>query len=137
MDFVWHGLRFPNSLPGRQSFLFIFLMLAVGYEAYIKRKGSRIWHVFVAMTVSIGVLIASSSKTEESITDPLAFILTGVFIAAYGLCFILHKIGTKQIRMMMKGFVFGLALGEIDSDNAKAIFLKEFCTGMILGLIIG
>lgn len=32
-DFVWHGFHYPNQLPGRQSFLFIFLALsfAAGY----------------------------------------------------------------------------------------------------------
>ena len=113
LDYFWHGLRFPNSLPGRQSFLFIFLMLVIGYETYRKRKGNRIWHVLVSMAVCIAVLAVSAMQTDASVTDPLSFILTGIFIAAYGLCFILHQIGTKQIRMMMKGFVFGLALGEV------------------------
>ena len=113
LDYIWHGLRFPNSLPGRQSFLFIFLMLVIGFETYLKRKGNYIWHVLVAMTLCYGVLIVGGMKTDESITDSLAFILTGIFIAAYGVCFILYRIGTKQIRMMVKGFVFGLAMGEI------------------------
>ena len=113
LDYFWHGLRFPNSLPGRQSFLFIFVMLVVGYETLLKRKGNRLWHVLLAMAVCFAVLIVSAVKTDESITDPLAFILTGIFIAAYGICFVLHRIGTKQIRMMMKGFVVGLAMGEI------------------------
>ncbi len=113
LDYFWHGLRFPNSLPGRQSFLFIFLMLVIGYETYLKRKGNRIWHVLVAMTIYLVVLIAGGIKTEPSITDSLAFILTGIFIVAYALCFILHRIGDKQIRMMIKGFVVGLAMGEV------------------------
>ena len=113
LDYIWHGLRFPNSLPGRQSFLFIFLMLVVGFETYLKRKGNRIWHVLVAISVCFAVLIAGGSQTDASVTDPLAFLLTGLFIAAYGICFVLHRIGTKQIQMMMKGFVFGLAMGEI------------------------
>lgn len=113
LDYIWHGLRFPNSLPGRQSFLFIFLMLVVGFEAYLKRKGNLIWHVLVALSLCFAVLIAGGIHTDTSITDPLAFFLTGIFIAAYGICFVLHRIGTKQIRMMMKGFVFGLAMGEI------------------------
>lgn len=113
LDYMWHGLRFPNSLPGRQSFLFIFLMLAIGFETYLKRKGNKIWQVMVAMAVCFAVLMVSSTKTDASITDPIAFILTGIFIAAYGLCFILYRLGTKQVRMMMKGFVFGLAMGEI------------------------
>lgn len=113
LDYFWHGLRFPNSLPGRQSFLFIFLMLVVGFETYLKRKGCYIWQVLVAMALCFAMLIAGGIKTDASITDPLAFILTGIFIAAYGVCFMLHRIGTKQIRMMMKGFMFGLAMGEI------------------------
>lgn len=113
LDYFWHGLRFPNSLPGRQSFLFIFLMLVVGFETLIKRKGNKLWHVLVAMALCFAVLIAGGVKTDASITDPLAFILTGIFIAAYGICFVLHRIGTKQIRMMIKGFAFGLAMGEV------------------------
>lgn len=113
LDYFWHGLRFPNSLPGRQSFLFIFMMLVMGYETYRKRKGNRIWHALVAMAICAVVLIAGASKVEADITDPLSFALTGVFIAAYGICFILHRIGTKYIRMMVKGFVVGLAMGEV------------------------
>ena len=113
LDFIWHGLRFPNSLPGRQSFLFIFLMLVMGYETYRMRKGTRIWHIFVSMALCFGVLIISGAKTDAEITDLLAFILTGIFIAAYGICFILHRIGTKKVRMMIKGFALGLAMCEI------------------------
>lgn len=113
LDYFWHGLRFPNSLPGRQSFLFIFMMLVIGYETYRKRKGNKIWHVLVALTVCILVLILGAMKTDAAITDPLSFAITGIFIVAYSICFVLHRIGTKQIRMMMKGFVFGLAMGEV------------------------
>lgn len=88
-------------------------MLVMGYETYRKRKGNRIWHVLVAMAICAVVLIVGAFKVEADITDPLSLAITGVFIAAYGICFILHRIGTKYIRMMVKGFVVGLAMGEI------------------------
>ena len=113
LDFIWHGLRFPNSLPGRQSFLFIFMMLVVGFDAFRKRKGNRIWHMLLALAMCFTVLIWGAIRTDASVTDPLSFVLTGVFIAAYGICFVLHRIGMKQVRMMMKGFVVALAMGEI------------------------
>ncbi len=31
-DFVWHGMHYPNQLPGRQSFIFVFLILAEAYR---------------------------------------------------------------------------------------------------------
>ena len=33
LDFVWHGFHFPNQLPGRQSFLFTFVLISVAYPA--------------------------------------------------------------------------------------------------------
>ena len=118
LDFIWHGLRFPNSLPGRQSFLFIFVMLVMGYEAFLKRRGNRIWHVLVALGLCLIVLVAGGLSTDADITDPLAFVLTGIFILAYALCFVLSQIGTKEIRTMVKGFAIGLAIGEIIMNMA-------------------
>ena len=34
LDYIWHGFHFPNQLPGRQSFLFIFLMLVISYNGF-------------------------------------------------------------------------------------------------------
>lgn len=33
-DSIWHGLNEPNSLPARQAFLYIFLILTIAYQAY-------------------------------------------------------------------------------------------------------
>lgn len=32
LNFIWHGLHYPNSLPCRQSFIYIFLMLFVCFR---------------------------------------------------------------------------------------------------------
>ena len=34
LNFIWHGLHYPNSLPCRQSFIYIFLMLFVCFRAF-------------------------------------------------------------------------------------------------------
>ena len=113
LNYIWHGLHFPNSLPARQSFLFIFLMLAMGYEAYLKRRGNSLWHVFVAAAVAIAVLTLGSQRMDEEVMQPIAFWLTGIFLVAYVFCFIIHEIGTKRMRRMIRVFAFGIAMGEI------------------------
>ena len=32
LDFIWHGLNYPDSLPARQSFIYIFLVLTMCYD---------------------------------------------------------------------------------------------------------
>lgn len=122
LDCFWHGFRFPNSLPGRQSFLFAFVMLMLGFETYSKRKGNRISHVLVAMAVCIGMLVFSAKGTPEDLTDPLAFLMTGIFVAAYGLCFIINRIGTNQLKELVKGIALGLVTFELVLNMAVCGF---------------
>lgn len=48
LDFIWHGLHFPTSLPGRQSFLYAFLVLVIAYEALLYIRELKLWQVFAA-----------------------------------------------------------------------------------------
>ena len=38
LDYAWHGFHFPNQLPGRQSFLFVFVILSFAYSAFSNEK---------------------------------------------------------------------------------------------------
>lgn len=35
LNYIWHGFHFPNSLPCRQSFMYIFLILTMCHETFI------------------------------------------------------------------------------------------------------
>ena len=47
-DFIWHGFHYPNQLPGRQSFLLIFLLIsfAAGYIAVTDMKKKIMYPLF-------------------------------------------------------------------------------------------
>lgn len=34
LDYIWHGCHYPNQLPARQSYLFIFVLLLFAYQAF-------------------------------------------------------------------------------------------------------
>lgn len=34
LNFIWHGFHYPNSLPARQSYLYIFLVLFMSFRAF-------------------------------------------------------------------------------------------------------
>ena len=53
LDFVWHGMHYPNQLPGRQSFLFIFLIVGEAYGAYLSLSGTRLWKKYCPRAVSL------------------------------------------------------------------------------------
>ncbi len=62
LDYIWHGLHFPNQLPGRQSFLFIFLGLVIAYRGFeviadITKKEKY-------LSLALSVLLCGSLCTE-------------------------------------------------------------------------
>ncbi|MBP5225719.1 MAG: YfhO family protein, partial [Lachnospiraceae bacterium] len=61
LDYAWHGFHFPNQLPARQSFLFIFIMLVAAVpgteiaEGFFKRK--RFLQVLLSVLIMAELMI--------------------------------------------------------------------------------
>ncbi len=52
-NFIWHGLHFPNSLPARQSFIFIFMVLTMSFEGFLGLKQLSKGQIFSVFTGAI------------------------------------------------------------------------------------
>lgn len=98
LEFFWHGFDAPDSLPARQSFLFIFLMLTVAFDQVMHWEGTRAWHIPLVWLFWGGLLGASWFVTEDGATDELAFLITGLFLLFYGIVFLLIRLGNKKIK---------------------------------------
>jgi uncharacterized membrane protein YfhO len=101
LDFIWHGLHFPDSLPGRQSFLYIFLLLVIGFEAIWHIKGNRLWHVAAATAVDAVFWLAAWYFTGEDMRDAEAFVVTAVLLVCYALLLMFYFAGKERIRKLM------------------------------------
>ena len=55
LDFIWHGFHYPNQLPGRQSFIYVLLILILAYEAFINFE--KIGKVFALVAAFIPIFV--------------------------------------------------------------------------------
>lgn len=110
LDYIWHGFHFPNSLPCRQSFLYIFLILTMGYEAVLHIKEFKYKHIIGATGGAIALLllfeqifdtekIEMFTKPTTSITMVRVIFLSIAFIVIYAFIMCLYKRNPK-----LKGF---------------------------------
>ncbi len=91
LNFIWHGLNYPDSLPARQSFLYIFLLLIVSYEAFLhldEASMNMIGAVFAG--VLFFLLLCEKIATDDAFTDA-CFLVTGVFLLIYGGLFYYYR----------------------------------------------
>ena len=95
LDFIWHGLNYPDSLPGRQSYLYTWLLLVMGYEVYLKLRYVRLWQVVVSAILGYGVVISAWVFTDVEGTDVWTYVLTLVFLTLYFTLFVLRCLWKK------------------------------------------
>ena len=97
LDFIWHGLHFPNQLPGRQSFLFIFLILLMGYETLVSRNGLTVPRLLFSFWVSSGFFFIGLPKSANAVGR-----LVSVLIVASVLVFLLILLVVKKRKDLLR-----------------------------------
>lgn len=84
LNFIWHGFHYPNSLPCRQSFIYIFLMLSLCYRAYMYLEDTPKRHISFALFGAMGfVLLAQKLVTDEEAFHFSVFYVALLFLALY------------------------------------------------------
>lgn len=87
LNFLWHGMHFPNQLPYRNSFVYIFLVLTMAYMALrslrdFKAKDIVLLAVPFVMVVPVSVLLL-----DDLAASPATQWTTIVFLVLYALIF--------------------------------------------------
>jgi uncharacterized membrane protein YfhO len=90
-DFLWHGFNYPDSLPARQSFIYIFLVLIMGYEtlrnvAYLEKR--QILYGYLGAVL----FLLFSEKFSESDHYPEAVqLLNLAFLTIYAVLLYMYR----------------------------------------------
>lgn len=91
LNFIWHGFHYPNSLPCRQSFIYIFLVLLICYRAYTKLRWINMRRINLAFALAMGyVLLAQKLITDDGFHF-IVFYIAMLFLALYYLFFWMWK----------------------------------------------
>lgn len=103
LDFIWHGFHFPTSLPGRQSFLYILLLLMIAFEAFLQLRKNRLWHVPVTAGVLAVFLVCAYLASEEELLGETVFFVSAAFISCYLVLLFCYLAGRARMRRLMLG----------------------------------
>lgn len=100
LNFIWHGLNYPNSLPARHSFLYIFVILTMCFEAVYRDRENGKWNRLAGVVtgalllVAIGVFVITEGVTAKVMASTWIF-LVGYFVMWLLFC---KKVGAKAAK---------------------------------------
>ena len=92
LNFIWHGFHYPNSLPCRQSYIYIFLVLLACYQAYT-HLGHTPWkHVTAAFAGAAGFVLLAQKLVEADHFHFIVYYVAILFLALYlGVIYLYQK----------------------------------------------
>jgi len=148
LDFIWHGLHFPNQLPGRQSFLFILVVLMIGYETVTKYEGIRFWGLLLSLFATAAFFLFGIAESKNASGRLLAvcmvlgiFVLFAIVLAAKKLPSVLRlaKAGIAIVLLadicVNAAFVLGKytrissASGYVQNEEQMLLYAKKYQSG--------
>ena len=95
LDFIWHGLNYPDSLPARQSFLYIFLVLTMCYDAYRHVRESEGQQIVNGYLWAVGFILFCQRFVDHEDFELGVNFLTFLFVTMYAVLLWLHRTRTQ------------------------------------------
>lgn len=97
LNYIWHGFHNQYGIPNRFAFLYIFLLLIMAYEVYLKRKQIRLYMIIVGYTLSMMFVIFCYYNAETTYANR-TYILTACLLTVYLVLFTLYiKVPAKRV----------------------------------------
>lgn len=91
IDFIWHAFHVPNDLPWRYSFIYVFVLCAIGYYSILKIKDVNRIKVTISF-MFIFILILLASKLEFLNLNDEKVIICLIIILCYYIIYLLSFI---------------------------------------------
>lgn len=122
-NYIWHGFHYPNSLPARQSFLYIILVLTMSYEAYHKIQKTSKAQLNGAFWGATGfILLCQNLITDESF-DYKVYYSTLIILALYAVILLVYL--KKRLRPVV---LFMLTLFLVCLESAANMSITSLTT---------
>lgn len=92
LDFLWHGLHFPNQLPYRYTFVICFVLIGMAYRAFRRIDEVNIRTVWVLFVSGTAYYMFAQKILTENIKDMNLFFYGGIaWLMLYCAVLILYK----------------------------------------------
>lgn len=82
LNYIWHGFHNQYGIPNRFAFLYIFILLLMAYEVYLKRNKLRLPMMIAAYVLSM-LFVVFCYYNAETVYDTRTYIITGVLLTVY------------------------------------------------------
>jgi uncharacterized membrane protein YfhO len=117
-DFIWHGFNYPDSLPARQSFIYIFLVIVISFEAYLKMDEVSEKHILYGYLSAAVFLIYSDATETGDDFEPGIILISLLFVTIYAvLLYIKRTHGKASVNLILAMITLIVTVTELSTNT--------------------
>ncbi|MGI6766155.1 MAG: YfhO family protein [Lentihominibacter sp.] len=99
LNFLWHGMHFPNQLPYRYTFMVSFLLITMAYRAFSQIDSISIRRITAILAAGFGYYLIMQNLMADKLDNPTAFFYIGmILLTGYSAILILYRSGRISVR---------------------------------------
>lgn len=121
-NYIWHGFHFPNSLPARQSFIYIFFLITMCYEGFkdIKQYSTR--QLTTAFCIAFGLMLFLEQCGLKEMYEWKTVYISAGFIIVYALLMLFyHRNRLKTPILLFMLFAFSIIECTVNMENTSIV----------------
>ena len=140
LNFIWHGFHDQYGIPNRFSFVYIFLLLSVGYEAVVRLRQTGAFRLAMAGSCTVVFYYVCFSKTEVDSVLPFwtVLIITLIMVLLYMTFLFIRRQGFFSVRtsgiilasIMVVELLGNTAVGFMANDVSDGNYYGEYTEAM-------
>ena len=102
LNYIWHGFHVQNGLPNRFAFLYIAMLLTMGFDVIHHIQKMKVWKIMLAWLLSI-LFVGYCMVTQTGDREWYVYMATLVLLVLYGILLLWyyesgkHKVLTKRV----------------------------------------
>lgn len=127
LNFIWHGLNYPDSLPARQSFIYILLVLTMCYRACRFVRKTQPAHILYAYLGAVAFLLFVEKFVEQEDFAVWTAVCNLAFVTVYAVLLYLYRTKEQDRIRLILGVVALAAV--IAESSINTIYTSVGTTG--------
>lgn len=91
LDFIWHGLNYPDSLPARQSFLYILIVLVMCHDCLTNLDAVKAKDIIKTYLGAVLFFLLLEKFNESDDFQTWTWLMNLAFVTVYAICLYVYK----------------------------------------------
>ncbi|MDO4632251.1 MAG: GtrA family protein [Eubacteriales bacterium] len=122
LNYIWHGFHTQNGLPNRFAFLYIAVLLVMGFDALSHLRELSPWKLFLSWALPTA-FVGYTYWTNSGEREWYVYLVTAALLGVYGVVLLLYRM-VRQRKQVIQTILIALMSAEMAATGVYGVCMN-------------